>query len=320
MAISGPASYLPTTDEFLGHWSAVDSALGAGNEIVLPGGVNRDGLENKRDTLEEKRSVVQAKNVARELARETIVDLKTTLLLRLNQLKEKVGALHSGSKYDRLLPRTPGIAEGMGNFVEPMDAAESLWEHINADAAIADISLLGNYTLIMFQANLTTLKNAYKTWHNAGIALSIAIEERNDVQDEIYAILLNYRKLLPTNFVKTHALVESLPRLTPLPGSTPNAVTAHGEWVPATQQAKITYSASDAADIVRYELRFCPGPDYNTDLESVVASLDPADPREFLTNAGLTAPGNVASFKVYVITDTGNEKGSNPVVITHPAP
>jgi hypothetical protein len=38
MPITGPASYLPTTDEFLGHWEVADATLGAGNEIVLPGG------------------------------------------------------------------------------------------------------------------------------------------------------------------------------------------------------------------------------------------------------------------------------------------
>jgi len=41
--------------------------------------------------------------------------------------------------------------------------------------------------------------------------------------------------------------------------------------------------------------------------------------RELLTNVGLDTPGAVVSFKVYVITNTGNEKGSNTVVITRPA-
>lgn len=52
----------------------------------------------------------------------------------------------------------------------------------------------------------------------------------------------------------------------------------------------------------------------------MVGRLAPTAPCEFLTDSGLTAPGNVASFKVYVLTATGNEKGSNTVVITRPSP
>ncbi len=50
---------------------------------------------------------------------------------------------------------------------------------------------------------------------------------------------------------------------------------------------------------------------------SVIGTLSPTGPHEFATNVGLTGPGNLASFKVYIITSTGNEKGSNTV--TRPA-
>ena len=50
----------------------------------------------------------------------------------------------------------------------------------------------------------------------------------------------------------------------------------------------------------------------------MIGSLDPSAPREFVSNTGLSNPGNVASFKVYVITSAGNEKGSNTVTVTRP--
>jgi hypothetical protein len=123
---------------------------------------------------------------------------------------------------------------------------------------------------------------------------------------------------MPTFFAADHALVQSLPRLTPEPGSTPAAVTITVEWVASTQMAKITWSASTAADLYQYEIRFCAGPTYNTDVESVIGNVSPMAPREFFTDAGLVTVGNVASFKVYVITTTGNEKGSNDVAVTRP--
>ncbi len=89
-------------------------------------------------------------------------------------------------------------------------------------------------------------------------------------------------------------------------------------WDTIQQQAKITWSESTDPNLERDEIRFCPGPDYSTDDESVIGSVLSGEPREFFTAAGLAASGNVASFKVYVITTTGNEKGSNPVTITRP--
>ena len=77
--------------------------------------------------------------------------------------------------------------------------------------------------------------------------------------------------------------------------------------------------AGPPANLLRYEIRFCAGPNYSSENESVIGTVLAGGLLEFLTDAGLTTPGNVASFKVYVVTKTGNEKGSNTVVITRPA-
>ena len=52
MPITGPTSYLSTTDEFITHWSIADTRLGAGNEITLPEGVVRAGLQTLRTSLD----------------------------------------------------------------------------------------------------------------------------------------------------------------------------------------------------------------------------------------------------------------------------
>ena len=57
------------------------------------------------------------------------------------------------------------------------------------------------------------------------------------------------------------------------------------------------------------------GLDYSTDDEVVVESVSPSATRVLNTAAGLTAPGVTAGFKVYVITNTGNERGSNAVYV-----
>jgi hypothetical protein len=244
---------------------------------------------------------------------------KAALLERLNQFNNTVRADYSGSKWEKALPNVPSIGDGQGVFVAPLDDASTLWLQLNAGIApAAPVKLLGNYTQANFAADVIALNAAYTAWRSASVVAGLALQERNDIQDQIQPILVSYRKKLPTKFAKNHALVDSLPALSPAPGSTPDGVTANIVWDAVQQKAKLTWGLSAAADLFQYEIRFCAGPNYNSDVETVIGNVAPSDPREFLTDAGLSAPGNVATFKVYVITTTGNEKGSNTVAITRP--
>jgi len=318
MPISGPTSYVPTVEEFLGHWLSVDTALGAGNELVLPGAVNRAALQTRLDALVAKQADVQAKINAEEIARGDIEIRRSDLLTRANQFNDKVRALLPGSKWVRALPNVPTINESQGKFVQPLDDIGNLWGLINADPAIPDIVLLGGYVVATYLTDVTGLKSASTALNLAGSNSKVAREERNDIQDDIHAVLVSYRQLMPTHFAKTHALVESLPKLTPDPGSTPDAVTANGVWDVASGMARITWTASTNTNLAQYEVRFCAGPNYSTENESVAASIAPGGTLEVLIDHGLPTPGSVATYRVYVITSTGNEKGSNTVEISRP--
>ena len=320
MPIVGPSSFVSTTEDFLTHWGAADTALGVGNEVVLQGGVARAGLQTLLDSLVAKRLDLAGKLNSHETARGDIDNRKSDLLLRINQFNEAVRADFAGSKWERALPNVPSIGDGAGVFTPPLDDAQTLWLQLNAGMAPAPpLKLLGNYVQANFASDNAALKTGFTTWRAAGVIAGLALQERNDIQDQIQPILLSYRKKLPTMFPKNHALVDSLPDLTPPPGSTPAAVTINVVWDPITQKAKITWSASTAADLLQYEIRFCAGPTYDTNLENVIGNVAPTALREFFTDAGLAAAGNIASFKVYVITTTGNEKGSNAVSVTRPA-
>lgn len=316
MPISGPTSYMSTTEFFLAHWLACDTSLGVGNEIRVTGGVGRLALQALLDTLGLKRTEVQSDLIDQEIAREEVEIRKAGLLLRINQFNERIRGAFSGSKWIRVLPLVPNISDAQSKFTDPLDSAARLWLRINNDdPMLPAVTLQGGYTQATFVADIAALKAAYTILNAAVVDAKISLEGRNDLQDQIYPVLKDYRSTMPTHFTKGHALIDSLPDLTPAPGSTPDAVTANGAWVPASSMARLTWTPSSHANLFRYEIRFCAGPDYSTDNESVVGSVLPGDPLEFLTAAGLTLPGNVASFKVYVITTTGNEKGSNTVVI-----
>lgn len=324
MPISGSASYVSTTEEILAHWLVVDTVLGAGNEIHVQNGMTRSGIvragmQTLFDSLVAKRLDLSGKLNLQETARGDIDLRKAQLLLRMNQFNDLIRADFSSTKWVNALTNVPSISDGAGLFTPPLDDAATLWQQMDASlGGPGSLKLLGDYLQADFATDIVALKTAYTTWRSAGVVANITLLERNQFQDLIYPVLVNYRKKVPTKFAAGHPLIDSLPQVTPAPGSTPDGVTINVVWVPASQQAKITFTASSATDLAQYELRFCSGPTYNTDLENVVANLPAEATREFLTDAGLATPGNVASFKVYVLTTTGNEKGSNTASIARP--
>lgn len=320
MPIVGPASYVPVTEEFLEHWLQADTELGVGNEILLPGPVLRAALQALKDALVAKRAEVQGVLNDQEIARGDLELKKGLLLLRLNQFNDKLRAFFPGSKWLSALPKVPSVSEGPGNILDPLDDVATLWLKVNADpGTVTPVTLLGAYTQAMFATELAALKTAYGTLNAAGVQLKLTRYERNAIQEEIHPILKSFRLALPTYFAKTHPLVVGLPEITPAPGSTPAGVTLNAVWDVPSLQAKLTWAASPEANVEQYEIRFCPGPNYSTDDESVIGSV-PAGPGpfEFLTDVGLSLAGNLASFKVYVVTTTGHEKGSNAATVTRP--
>ena len=321
MPISGPASFLTTTDEYLGHWELADLSLGAGNELKLKDGSARAVMLAKKDTLVARRAAVQAKLNQQEVARGDIENRKKDLLVRINQFNDKVRFLFAGTKWERALPNVPSQSDGQGNFTEPMDDAAALWLMINDDATIADITLLGLYTQAMFVADVAAINAAFTTYTTAGKKVDVALGDRNDVQDELYEMFKGYRLAVPTYFAIGTSILETLPELTPPPGSTPAAVAADGEFDGTIQMARLRNAQSNDPKLLRYEWRYCGGPgEYSTDTESVVpgGSILAGGVREIVTDVALPNPGDEAKFRLYVITTTGNEKGSNDVHIVRP--
>ena len=96
-----------------------------------------------------------------------------------------------------------------------------------------------------------------------------------------------YRALVRALLPPDNPLLQSLPALTPPSGSTPGAVDLSGAWDAAQGRAAFAWTPSASPDLDHYSLRAVPGAD--------------------------------AGCKLYVVTRTGNEKGSNAVRVAHPA-
>ncbi len=329
MPISGASSYIPTINDFLPHWEQVNTTLGVAGPLLLrnpnastPPTLARADLLTMRNDLQAKHTDITGQMNNVQIAAADLKAKKEALHLRGGQFNDAVRSNLAGTTFEAALPLLPQPGDGQEVFIEPMDDVATLWPKINAAVGIpgftAPLLLLGGYPVADFLTDLAALKTQYETMRKEDFLVGFKIKERNKMQDTIYPVLKLYRQAVPTRFAANDPLVLSLPKLTPEPGSTPDAVLANGIWNAPTTQGKITWDASTAPDLTQYEVRWSPGATYDSALEVVIANIAPTATREFFTTQGLLATGDVSVFKVYVLTSTGNEKGSNTVKITRP--
>jgi hypothetical protein len=320
MAITGPASYVPTANGFITHWTAANTALGAAGPLKTKDGKTVANLTTHRDTLEGFQDSVQDKLNGLEIAAGVVVSLKTALVARAGEFNRRVRGSLGNSPFARALPEAPQVTDGAASVLTALRDIKSLWPRINA-ATIPNFTppllMPDGYAVATFLTDLAALVQAYEDEEAAGQLLTLEREHRNDVQDLAYPIMRDYRTALLGSFAPEHALVASLPRLTPEPGATPDPVPLSGSYNSVAQEAVFTWPASTNPNLAKYQLRRCPGATYTTETEIVVQDIA-AGTLTVSTSAGLLNPGDTASYRLYVILTTDNEAGSNTITILRP--
>jgi len=276
-------------------------------------------LTAMRSALLAQRTLIQEKINDVQMLQAEVREMRAALLMRFDQATGRFRSQVPDSKWTRALPLTPSPGAGLSLFLDAMNDVAHLWLRFNADES--GFELPGDCTQVVFATMITSLNAKAQALTNAETAVSLARDDRNKMQDEIRAVLRDYRQAVPSYFMPDAPLIASLPRLTPLKGKTPEPVAAEGEWVVATSEGKIVWSESEEPTLKQYQVRWSPGTeaaDYSTEDEEVLGTVVPPAAREFLTTKGLLLPGGVSLFRVYVVLDTDNEKGSGTVVITRP--
>lgn len=321
MPITGLGSWLPTIDEFLTHWQQVNDLLGL-NPLVLSGVYARSNLVTDRATLAANFADVQAKDNLRQTAAGDRDVKRTVVRPRMLQFGPAVRGFLPRSRYLPSIPRTPRFEDSPGIWRNRMDDMSSLWTTINANSPPVQgftppLALSGPYLVAAFNTDAAALSTAFTALETADQNAQLSREQRDQTFGPIYEWLKQYRLVVVATFTAGHPLIDSLPKLTPAPGSTPDPVNLSASWDPAPLMARLIWSASAAPDLDFYSIRYHPGPRYKASEEQTVGSV-PAGTLEFLTAYGLPASGSVAWFKVYVVTLTSNEKGSNAVKVVRP--
>lgn len=325
MPLSGPSSYVPTLDQFIAHWTLVDAELGAGNEMMLTYGppegtdtIALAGLTALRDELEGAQNLVQSTLNGVELASGTVKMGKGELLPLAQAYGRKVrGLFPPGNPYLGMTPEMPKEGSGQETFLRPMRDVADAWQRIETGGTTFSLPPDGK-DLQDFQEAVENLSDNWQALNTAEVDYGFELDKRNALQVRAEEILGRYRPTVESLFAPENPLVLSIPRLRPLPGHTPDAVVLTAVWDEVEGKARLSWTASTDADLASYQIRMSPAETYEADAESIIETLPGGEATEYLTAAGLPAPGAVASYKVYVILTTDNERGSDAVAVTRP--
>jgi hypothetical protein len=309
--------------EFINHWQTVNVTVGGlpPAPILLQGGYSAEDLTADRTTLLNLMNEQPGLDNERSIAAATRDQAKAALQERFFQLE---GAI-KGVLFDRpvlqSIPKAPKFGAVESRFLQPFIDMKNLWTRINALAPSPDFTpplTLGTYTIANFTADIAALEEVYQ---ELSVATGNARQNRYD-RDALLkpakARLQQYKNAVIGRLGRLHPLVATIPVLSPPPGSTPDPVNLSAVWVTATNKARLVWTPSADEHLDHYEVRSSPGTKYDTSDEFLVANVTKTE-LELLTDSGLIAPGSAALFKVYVVLDTHNEKGSNSVKVTHPA-
>lgn len=323
MPITSIGSYLTTANQIAPHWTDVDADRLAKSlaALLLPGNYSlaeflaeRDGLEAALISLEDLENAMQLAIGERDSQKENIRE-------RLRQFRAAGTLYLAATSYPQATPKMPQLNSTESRFLKPLDDMASLWNRINAESAIpgftAPLLLTGGYSLAGFTTDLAGLRAAYRAVTDADNDLNIARKQRDGRLDSIRIQMQKYHTAIELEYGPGHPFVESLPALTPAPGSTPEAVVLSGEWDEMAMQAALSWTASTNPNLAGYKVRMSPGETYESGNALIIGNTPPGIV-EHRTTGGLSNSGDVATFRVFVALSTGNEAGSNTVTIIRP--
>jgi len=320
MAISGIGSFAPTMQEFITHWGSINATLGA-TPLTLRGIYTLTNFTTDRTNIINAINNTIALSNAEQTASAALFNAKTAIYARGQQFRNWVNGYLPGSPYVNALSTMPAFDSAESKFIDPFQDFLNLWTTINGDATVTGvplpIALAGGYVIAAYTTDLTSLRALFVSAKNAGEQATLARRQRDVLLRPAEQRIKQYRDVIQARYVATDAFVLSLPSLSPPPGSTPDAVQTTGAWDTVGKFVRLSWSASDNAKLLQYEVRGCIGATYKTSNEFPVAAVL-AGTLFWEGTEGVKSAGDKCVYRVYVVVNTGNERGSNNVAIARP--
>ena len=322
MPIINQNSYISTMAAFAAHWPLVNTAI-APDAVTLQNAYTLANFNTDRAALQAAFDNVQTQNAALGQARNALSAQRTALMKRMEEFRTFLIGTMPNSTYIQLLSATPGLYAIESRFLQPFASMQSIWLAISANPPpgfVNPIKLQGGYLVTAFTTDLTNLKAAFANYDAQKIALRSAIKDRYVLLAPARQRMKQYRAVVKAKLLPTSSLYLSLPRLSPVAGSTPKAVTnLLAVYNSVENSVRLTFSPSVSANIAQYLLQFCPDAKWNSSDVQVIANMLPAPPYAFDFKLNMIEEGQTGLFKVVVRNDTENQKASRVLRIKRTA-
>ncbi|MEK6260442.1 MAG: hypothetical protein AABP62_17630 [Planctomycetota bacterium] len=320
MPLDDIGSYVPVMNEFSVHWIAVNLALGGApsSDLKLEGGFTHAMFLLLRDEIQAKVSAIEGWENGRQIAVNVRDALKIAIRDHLSQFRGILRVVLPKSIYANAAPVLPDLGFGESKFMSAFEDAADLWGRINADATIAGFTpplVIAGYTLATFITDIAAMRAAFLAVITAENDKRLGIRQRDVLLKTASDYMVQYRTMVEVLLGENHPLTQTLPVLYGPAGSTPDPVNLTGQWNPVTSQADFTWTPSTNPNLDSYQMRMSRSSTYDAATAVVIGNFPPGT-TSFSTTEGLENPGDVASYKIFVILTTGNEAGSNTVTIT----
>lgn len=312
MSLTGPASYHETLTEFLAHWTLANVQAGGGG-LVLPDGVGLPEATVMHGRIRDLWAGLISLENGQEISSRAVRLGREEAGARLVEFNRTVRLYWAGLPVAEVLPAVPSPGAGLTHWLRALREALRVWLKVNAGPAPAGVVLPlvltgdAGFSRADMVALYDGLVASRDDGEQAELDAGLARAERNALQRRVRVVLGNYRSVVLMRFGEGSPLAESLPRLTPLPGHTPDRPAAALSVMGDPPVVRLTWEALEEATLKCWQVRFCTGGRYDKKRERVAATILPDGERVWETPAA-TARGKI--FRLYAVLETGNERGS----------
>lgn len=215
MSKDAQAHYVALSDQFIAHWTQVNTALGA-TPLVLRHGYGVANLRADRDTLETTLATHTSTENGALLLRQSRLTQQNALKERLKQFRNAVLSRMADTEFAAALPLVPSIRASQEIWRTTLDDMGNLWKRINENppaGVTAPLKLADGYTLAQFTTDWTELKSTYIAVTEAESAVGTARITRKTQAAGIRKQLIAYRKAVVADLPTGHPLRATLPEL-----------------------------------------------------------------------------------------------------------
>lgn len=195
------------------HWNRLETELG--EAMVLEDGYTRDQLIDDIEALDTGVTGVVEGVSEEERAAQTRDTLKSKLLLRFDQAKNKINAQFKSTRHAAAVPRKPDPTANAEKFLKPLDDLAEVWRTLNADTVIPEtmrpMTIARGYTQANFAAELAALKAIYAARGAAARETKQRRAVRSTPLSGLAKRITQYRALAKSELEPSDALYATIP-------------------------------------------------------------------------------------------------------------